>query len=166
MSKGMIIRGAFAMAPVKRIHFKDWYVEDFNGNWDDLPPRIQEHYARLGEIFESTIQSGLWKEATVCLCTIQGDERFAHGQCLAFHTHHAVGIVHPDGKLTRGPWVPDSVEPVIEGHVHQYIFNKVHLNPVDSPFVDCETCGERTVLVDAVNYYAKHGIGVTNELEH
>jgi len=100
----MIIRGAFAMAPIKRIHFKDCYVEDFNGSYDDLPERVKEHYAKLGEILENTIQSGLWKGEPTCLCTIQGDERFAHGHCLAFHTIKAVGIVHPDGKLTRGPW--------------------------------------------------------------
>ena len=109
MSKGMIVRGALTMSPVIYILFEGLYNDEFRIQWDELQPKAQEGYARLTELLEAAIESEMWKRLhtnpITCLCTIQGDERYANGHCLAFHTQQAIGIVHPDGRLTRGPWV-------------------------------------------------------------
>lgn len=61
-TKGLIIRGAFAMAPVSHILFKDLYIDEFRGRWDDLVPKVKEQWARLAELLEAAINSTLWKQ--------------------------------------------------------------------------------------------------------
>ncbi len=71
--KGMIIRGAFAMAPVNEIFFKPrkdnagdglGSIDEFNGAWDNLPPCTKEQWAKLAELLDAAISSALWKQAS------------------------------------------------------------------------------------------------------
>jgi hypothetical protein len=71
--KGMIIRGAFAMAPVNEIFFKPrkdqerdglGFIDEFKGPWNNLHPSTREQWARLAELLEGAIESALWKQAS------------------------------------------------------------------------------------------------------
>jgi hypothetical protein len=60
--KGISIRGALSMSPIKEIHFHDGHIERFNGAWDEQSTIAKAHYIRLAELLESIINSPGWKQ--------------------------------------------------------------------------------------------------------
>lgn len=66
--KSLVIRGAFMMTPVKELHFKDGTTDKLNCAWDDLPPYVQENWAKLGNMLGTATGSELWKADTQRQC--------------------------------------------------------------------------------------------------
>ena len=57
--KAQVVRGL--MSPIKKVHFRNGCVDDFNGNWKDLPPYVQEEWIRLAQLLDTVTQTLLWK---------------------------------------------------------------------------------------------------------
>jgi len=86
--RGMLIRGAFAMAPVKNILFNNDTIpraDDFNGSWDDLSPGTQKNWEKIAIILESVIESEIWKQASEPIVESTNTQQWWY-QCPAIST--------------------------------------------------------------------------------
>lgn len=120
-AKAIAIRGAMTTI-VKKIHFRNGQIDDFNSEFDNLPPYIKENWALLARLITIIIEPKQWESGNTCKCVIHNNERYHHPHCTSFHTTKAVGHVGGEHLLTnpqlfRGIWTHsepiDSIEDII-----------------------------------------------------
>jgi hypothetical protein len=95
--RGMLIRGAFAMAPVKNILFNNDTIpraDDFNGSWDDLSPGTQKNWEKIAIILESVIESEIWKQASEPIVESTNTQQWWYQCPYCGYVHNTFGSRH------------------------------------------------------------------------